>query len=231
MYLSLCHQMLKNIYQFAVLELKLEFRLKFALAALLMYVLSTVYLIYFSVEYQGAKSSLDNTMWSILFWLIILFTTVNACFRSLSKENDGRMFFYYTLLNPKTFILGKMAVNAFISLLLSLISALVFSIVLGNAAHNYWVYFAGIALGTVGYALLFTYVSAIAVKAGSNAVLSVVLGFPISIPLLTIIVKLFSESFLATLSLNFYNNLFIAVAFIFMPLLLAVILFPYIWHD
>lgn len=223
--------MLKNIFQYAAMELKLEFRLKFALAALLMYVLSTVYLIYFSIEYQGAKGSLDNTIWSILFWLIILFTTVNATFRSFSKESAGRMFFYYTLLNPRTFILGKMLMNGLISLLLSLISALVFSVVLGNPAHNYWIYFVGIALGTVGYALLFTYVSAIAAKAGSSAVLSVVLGFPLSIPLLTIIVKLFTETFRATPSVNFNNNLFIAIAFIFIPLLLAVILFPYIWHD
>lgn len=223
--------MLKNIFYYAMLELKLEFRLKFALAALLMYVLSTVYLIYFSIEFQGAKGSLDKTIWSILFWLIILFTTVNATFRSFSKESTGKMFFYYTLLDSRTFILGKMLVNGFISLLLSLVSALVFSIVLGSPVLNYWVYFLGISLGTVGYALLFTYVSAIAAKAGSSAVLSVVLGFPLSIPLLTIIVKLFSETYNMVPSTNFNNNLFIAGAFIFIPLLLAVILFPYIWHD
>ena len=129
------------------------------------------------------------------------------------------------------FILSKIFVNALISLVLSILTTLIFWVILGNPTQNIWVYFLALTIGTVGYSFLFTYVSAIAAKAGSNASLSVILGFPLAIPLLTIIVKLFGEAFKPELSLNFDNNVWIALGFNFIPLLLALILFPYIWRD
>jgi len=214
-----------------LLELKLEFRLKYAIAALLMYVLSTVYLVYFSLEFQGVREDLLPTIWSIFFWLIVLFTTVNATFRSFSKESHGRMLFYYNLMPARVFILAKILVNALISLFLSVLTTLIFWLILGNPSQNIWVYFLALTIGTVGYSFLFTYISAIAAKAGSNLSLSVILGFPLAIPLLTIIVKLFGEAFKPELSLNFDNNVWIALGFNFIPLLLALILFPYLWRD
>lgn len=221
----------KSVLHFILLELKLEFRLKFAFAALLMYVLSTVYLVYFSLEYQGVKESLMPTIWSIFFWLIILFTTVNTTFGSFSKNSNGKMLFYYNLLSPRVFIVSKIVYNAFISLVLSLLTGVIFTIILGNPTQIFWVYLLTLCVGTVAYSTLFSYVSSIAAKAGGNAVLSVVLGFPLAIPLLTIIVKLFSESLKTELSTNFDNNLIIALGFNFILLLLSVILFPYIWRD
>lgn len=221
----------KSVLHFILLELKLEFRLKFAFAALLMYVLSTVYLVYFSLEYQGVKESLMPTIWSIFFWLIILFTTVNTTFGSFSKDTDGKMLFYYNLLNPRVFIISKIIYNAIISLVLSLLTGIIFTVILGNPTQNFWIYLITLSVGTVAYSTLFSYISSTASKAGGNAVLAVVLGFPLAIPLLTIVVKLFSESLKAELSPNFDNNLIIALGFNFILLLLSVILFPYIWRD
>ena len=221
----------KQVLDFVRLELKLEFRLKYAIAGLLMYVLSTVYLVYFSLEYQGVREDLLPTIWSIFFWLIVLFTTVNATFQSFSKLTQGKMLFYYTLLSPQVFITSKLIVNAMISLFLSLLTGLIFIFILGNPSQQAWVFLLSLCIGTVGYSLLFTYISAIASKSGGNTSLAVVLGFPLALPLLSIIVKLFSESFKPEISVNFDNNLWIALGFNFIPLLLALILFPYIWRD
>jgi len=221
----------KGVLHFILLELKLEFRLKFALAALLMYVLSTVYLVYFSLEYQGVGETLSPTIWSIFFWLIILFTTVNTTFGSFSKDGKGKMLFYYNLVSPRVFILAKIIYNAFISLLLSLMTGLIFTIILGNPTQNLAIYLLALSIGTTAYSTLFSYISSIAARAGGNAVLAVVLGFPMAIPLLTIIVKLFSESIKIEPSSNFDNHLWIAIAFNFILLLLSLVLFPYIWRD
>lgn len=221
----------KQVWDFTWMELKLEFRLKYAIAALSLYVLSTVYLVYFSLEYQGVREDLAPTIWSIFFWLIVLFTTVNVTFQSFSKITQGRMLFYYTLVSPQVFILSKLLVNALISLVLSVFTGLIFLFVLGNPVNQSLIFLLSLCLGTMGYSLLFTYISGIAAKSGGNAALAVVLGFPLSIPLLSIIVKLFGESFNAQVGLNFDNNLLIALGFNFIPLLLALILFPYIWRD
>lgn len=221
----------KSVLHFILLELKLEFRLKYAFAALLMYVLSTVYLVYFSLEYQGVKESLMPVIWSIFFWLIILFTTVNTTFGSFSKDSDSKMLFYYNLLNPRVFIVAKIIYNALLSLVLSILTGIIFTIILGNPTQSFWIYLLTLSVGTVAYSTLFSYISSTAAKAGGNAVLAVVLGFPLSIPLLTIIVKLFSEALKPEVSSNFNNNLIIVLGFNFVLLLLSVILFPYIWRD
>ncbi|MCD8528795.1 MAG: hypothetical protein LRY27_02195 [Chitinophagales bacterium] len=151
--------------------------------------------------------------------------------QSLSKENQARMLFYYTLVDAKVYILGKMTVNAILSLSLALLTALVFTIILGNPMQNTGLFYLALIIGTVGYSLLFSYISALAARAGSGAGLAVILGFPLSLPLLSIIIRLFSDSFTAIPSSNFYNNLGIALAFNLIPLLLALILFPYIWRE
>ncbi|MCB0510695.1 MAG: heme exporter protein CcmB [Chitinophagales bacterium] len=222
---------LNGILAYVLLEFKLEFRSKFALASLLMYVLSTIYLVYFSLEYQALKADLLPALWAVFFWLITLFTTVNATFRSFSKEGSSRMLFYYTLLDAKTFVLAKIFFNAIVSWVLSVVSALMFIVVLGNPIQNLGIFFLSLSIGTLGYSILFTYISAIAARSGANASLSVILGFPLAIPLLTIIVKLFGESFKTIPSSNFDNNLWIALAFNFIPMLLSLVLFPYIWRD
>jgi len=221
----------KQVWHFVLMELQLELRLKYAIAALSMYVLSTVYLVYFSLEYQGVLEDMEATIWSIFFWLIVLFTTVNVTFQSFSKITQGRMLFYYTLVSPQVFILSKLIVNALISLVLSIFTGMIFIFVLGNPINQSFIFLLSLCLGTVGYSLLFTYISGIAAKSGGNSALAVVLGFPLSIPLLSIIVKLFGESFNAQVGLNFDNNLLIALGFNLIPLLLALILFPYIWRD
>ena len=185
----------KQVWHFVLMELRLELRLKYAIAALSMYVLSTVYLVYFSLEYQGVLEDMEATIWSIFFWLIVLFTTVNVTFQSFSKITQGRMLFYYTLVSPQVFILSKLIVNALVSLALSIFTGMIFIFVLGNPINQSLIFLLSLCLGTVGYSLLFTYISGIAAKSGGSSALAVVLGFPLSIPLLSIIVKLFGESF------------------------------------
>ena len=126
----------KQVWHFVLMELRLELRLKYAIAALSMYVLSTVYLVYFSLEYQGVLEDMEATIWSIFFWLIVLFTTVNVTFQSFSKITQGRMLFYYTLVSPQVFILSKLIVNALISLALSIFTGMIFIFVLGNPINQ-----------------------------------------------------------------------------------------------
>jgi len=74
--------------------------------------------------------------------------------------------------------------------------------------------------------------SAIASRAGNNATLMAVLGFPLIIPLLIFLTKL---SAAAIVSNSFdgetTQNLLLLLAFNILQPTLALILFPYIWRD
>jgi heme exporter protein B len=97
---------------------------------------------------------------------------------------------------------------------------------------NYTLFFITILLGGTGYSFLFTTMSAIASRAGNNATLMAVLGFPLIIPLLIFLTKLTAA---AIVSQEFTDetvqNLLMLLAFNILQPTLALILFPYIWRD
>lgn len=222
---------ISDILHFTKMEFVQEFRLKYAFTSILLYVLSTIYLIYFSLEYQDAKADLLPVIWAIFFWIVVLFTVVNATYRSFSKESAGKQLFYFNLMSPVTYILAKMLSNAVLVSVMALLTSFIYQIVLGNPIQHLITFYSILFIGTLGYTFLFTFISALSARANAGAVLSVVLGFPLSIPLLTMVIKLFNDSFSSQLGINFDNQLIIAIAFNFIPLLLALILFPYIWRE
>lgn len=212
-------------------ELLVEWRQKHAIGGLLLYVLSTVFVIYFSLVFQSANDELTSVMWSILFWLVILFATVNAAAKSFLQESKGLMLYYYTLLHPSGYMLGKILYNTTITLVLSILTLLIFSVIMGQEIAHLGLFALSVLLGAMGYSFLFSIVSAIASKAGNSSTLGVVLGFPLVIPLMIYIVKLSREALRPELTEYFYNNLFILIAFNLLLIVLALILFPYIWRE
>jgi heme exporter protein B len=73
---------------------------------------------------------------------------------------------------------------------------------------------------------------AIASRAGNNATLVAVLGFPIIIPLLIFITKLTAAAIGESEFTNeAFTNMALLGAFDVIQLLLAYVLFPYIWRD
>ena len=72
-------------------EMLLEWRSKYALNSILLYVVSTVF-----VCYQAFRS-VDGTVWNALFWIILLFASINAISKSFVQESSGRQLYYYTL--------------------------------------------------------------------------------------------------------------------------------------
>ena len=222
---------LKQSLQFLSNQWLIELRLKYALSGLLLYVLSTVFVIYFSLVYQSELGNLTTTMWAILFWVVILFATVNAAGRSFYQDSRGKMLYYYTLLSPQAFILGKILYNCSISIILSLLSLGVFSLIIGSPIENLGLFILSVLLGAIGYSSLFTLVSSIAAKAGNSSTLGVILGFPLVIPLIIYIVKLSQEALKEEIGQYFFQNLIILIAFIILLIVLSLILFPYIWRE
>ncbi|HWV73589.1 MAG TPA: hypothetical protein VN040_17830, partial [Pseudosphingobacterium sp.] len=79
-------------------EITLEWRSKYALNGILLYVVSTVF-----VCYQAFKS-VHPVIWNALFWIIMLFAAINAISKSFVQENKGRQLYYYSLVSAKAVI-------------------------------------------------------------------------------------------------------------------------------
>jgi heme exporter protein B len=210
-------------------EIVLEWRQRFALNGILLYLGSTVFVCYLSFGVKGNK--LSPYVWNALFWVILLFTSVNAIAKSFIQEKQGRLIYYYNLVSPQGIIISKIVYNSLLMMLLSAVGFLFYSLVLGNPVEDKLLFFVNIMLGSLGFSSTFTMVSAIASKANNSATLMAILSFPIIIPLLLILIKI-SKNAIDGLSRSVsWDDLAVLIAINILVSTVSYLLFPYLWKS
>ena len=221
--------MLRPIISLLKKDILLEWRQRYAINGILLYVACTVFICYLSIGIKTNKIS--PLTWNAILWIVLLFASVNAVAKSFLQEKSGRMLYYYTLASPQAIILSKIIYNTVLLLLLSTIAYLFYSTVLGNPVQDRSLFFINILIGSVGFSTTFTMISAIASKADNSSTLMTILGFPIIIPMLLLLMKI-SKNAIDGLALSVsYNGLIILCALNVMMVALAYILFPYLWRS
>ncbi|MFL5731100.1 MAG: heme exporter protein CcmB [Cytophagaceae bacterium] len=210
-------------------EILLEWRQRFALNGILLYLGSIVFICYLSL---GVKTNgLSPIVWNALFWIILLFTSVNAVAKSFMQEKASRLFYYYSITSAKSVIISKIIYNAGLMLLLSLIGFLFYSLVLGNPVKDQSLFLMNIVLGAIGFSCTFTMVSGIASKAGGNATLMAILSFPIILPLLLLLIKISKNAMDGLNRGSSWDEVIMLLAINVMITALSYILFPYLWRS
>jgi heme exporter protein B len=224
--------MSKALFHFLKAEITAEFRNRSLAGAVIMYVFACVGVVYYSLQFNEGAGTLSPSVWGILFWLIILFTCSGGMSNLLLKEHQNRQQYWYWACSPTVFLLGKTLFNLLFAEILAMIAWIVLAIMTSqiqniNPAFG-WV----VLLGTAGFSVLFTGMSAIAGRGMQNSLLAAILGFPLVIPLMIFVTRL-SASVLQSGSLdgNGWRNLFLIGSFDLLLLALGLILFPYIWRD
>lgn len=218
-------QVFKAVKSLIRKDMVLEWRSKYAINGIVLYVVSTVF-----VCYQAFKS-VDPTTWNALFWIILLFASINAINKSFVQESHGRQLYYYTIASAQAVILSKILYNMLIMLLLSSIAYLVYSVIFHNPLGDPLLYLAAVALGAIGFAAVFTMVAAISSKAGNNSTLMAILSFPIIIPLLLVLIKLSKNAMDGLERSASYDELVVLGAINIITVAISLLLFPYLWRD
>lgn len=207
-------------------DLLLELRQQQNLYGILVYALSTIFILYL------AAGQPDATQWNALFWITQLFIVVNAVIKSFVGEARGRALYYFSIVHPLEYLFSKMVLNTFYMLLLGLVAMLCFQFLLGNPVVNLGAFMGIVLLGGIGLSLVFTMLSAIAAKARQQASLVAILGFPVIIPQLVLLVRLskysYGEIFKAGAPLQLIGLL---VGLDILVIIMAAVLFPYLWKD
>ncbi|WP_194972843.1 heme exporter protein CcmB [Aquiflexum lacus] len=221
--------MLKEIAVLIQKEITLEWRQKYALNGILLYVVSAVFITYLSV---GAKQgNIDIPTWNALYWIIILFSAVNAVAKSFVQEHQGRQLYYYMIVSPESIIISKMIYNTLLTLILALLGYLVFSIILGNPVADQGMFLLNLILGAVGFSACLTMVSGIASKASNNATLMAILSFPVIIPILLMAIRV-SKNAIDGLDWSVsVDKIITLIAINAIIAVTAYILFPYLWRS
>jgi heme exporter protein B len=173
----------------------------------------------------------EEDVWNGLFWMIQLFVCVNAVAKSFLQESKGRMLYFYSIAGPRDFILSKLLFNALLMLVMSIMSLLLFLVLLGNPLKQP-LQFVGIAtLGGVSLSVVFTFLAAIAAKAQQQSALMAILGFPIIIPQLLLLMKIATIAFSSVIQAGLGQMVLLLIALDLMVVVLSIILFPFLWKD
>jgi heme exporter protein B len=216
-------EQIKHIKTLVEKDLLLEFRQQATFFGVVLYIASTSFVIYLTMGQP------EDKVWNGLFWVTLLFICVNAVARSFLQESKGRLLYYYTMIHPVEFIFAKLIYNSLLMILMSGLSLLLFTVLLGNPLIHGFLFFGIACLGGVSLSLVFSFLAAIASKAQQPSAIMAILGFPLIIPQLLLLMKIANIAFSNQNGIAQLIGLLVGLDVLIIAL--AYILFPFLWKD
>jgi len=162
-------------------------------------------------------------MWPVLFLL--------CTYLWVSRKIPFGMLYFYSIAGAKDFILAKLVFNLLLMVLMSIMSLAVFVLLLGNPLNNALLFLAITVFGGISLSLVFTFLAAIAAKAQQQAALMAIMGFPIIIPQLLLLMKISTIAFSNVVQNGLWQMIGLLSGLDILVVMLAVILFPFLWKD
>lgn len=215
----------KHIAALIKKDFLLETRHQHTFYAIVLYVISTTFVVYLTMGQP------EEQVWNGLFWIVQLFVCINAVAKSFLAESQGRMLYYYSIVNPKDFVIAKLLYNVVLMILMSLLSLFIFIIFLENPFVYLYKFILISILGSFGLSLVFTFLAAIAAKAKQQASLMAIMGLPVIIPQILLLMKISVVAFSSVVQEGFLQMTLLLLLLDIMVVALAIILFPYLWKD
>lgn len=206
-------------------DLLVDWRQQNPISGILLYLASTIF-----TSYMAFKGFINVEVWNALFWIILLFTAINAVSKSFIQE-ERRNLFYFFLSKPINIIVAKLIYSFVYLLVIALLSVLVFSILFGNPIASYPLFFLNLTLGCLGLSSAFTMVSAIASNANNRSIMMAILGFPIIIPVLILAISNSQKILEEAIWMEIQGNILTLVSVDVIIIALTFILFPFTWKS
>lgn len=217
--------MFKQLQWLIIKDLRIDWRTKYPIAGILLYITSLII-----TSYLAFTGFINPETWNALFWLILLFVSINAVAKSFAQEEDRSSYYFY-LIKPSRIIIAKLIYYGIYQLLLIAIALIVFSVFLGFPVKTSGPFFLNLILGSLGLSSAFTMVSSISSKTNNNSVMMAILGFPVIIPILLLAISnskiLVLGGSIADITANLITLLSVNVIII----ALSFILFPFTWKS
>lgn len=221
--------MIHQVVFFIKKEIRLEWRNRHALNGVLLYLVSTVFLCYLSFNVR--TNQINPVTWNVIYWIIILFTAVNAVAKSFIQEKEGSFLYLYWTHNPAVIILGRTVYNSLLMIVLGIGGFVIYSIVLGNPVQDVLMFLLVIVVGSCGLSFTMTMVSAIASKARNSNTLMAILSFPIVLPILLMIIKVSKNALGGVERAASVDDFVILLAINALVGASSYLLFPYLWRT
>jgi heme exporter protein B len=220
---------LEKIRELLKKELTLELRRKSVFSGLVLYLFSTVFIYYLTFNLR--QNLISPLVWSALFWVTILFSSINTIAKSFIGEKRGQELYFYSLVSPESIVLSKLIYNFFLCLILALTGFGLFVLFLLNPIETLWTFIVTSLLTSWGFAASLTLLSGIASKANNSHIVMTVLSFPIVISILLLSIKITKNCIDGLEASTNYDELLTLLAINCLVTAASYLLFPYIWRT
>lgn len=218
---------MKEIIALIKKDFKIDWRQQNPITGILLYLFSTLFICYMS--FQGM---IKKDVWNALYWIILLFTSLNAVAKSFIQE-EGRTLYYYFTVKPIHIVISKLIYSFLYVFILALVSLFIYSILLGNPISNnkQGLYIMNLLLGVIGLSSSFTMISAISFRTSNRMVMMAVLGFPIVIPVLILSISNAKHIMEGFIFQQIQGNIFSLLSVDVIIIALTFVLFPFTWKS
>jgi len=209
-------------------DFKSELRTRYALNAILLFAITTLVIISFSMAQFGQKSDLM----AILLWVVLFFSAMSGLSRSFVREEETRTIIALKLSTPSLEVyLGKLAFNLTLLGILDLIIVPGFLLLMGVKVGNFALMALVILLGSIGLGGASTIIAAIISKAGAKGALFPVLAFPILMPLLIIAIEATEMALTGKTIAQAFPQLRLLISYTVVMITVSLMLFDFVWNE
>lgn len=210
-------------------DFRSELRTRYAVNALIMFIVVTISIILFSIGNERISQPLTGG----LYWVVIFFSAMSGLSRAfVSEEERGTTLTLHLIASPNTVFTGKLIFNLILTFAMNTVITILYSAIFeGFTIQNLSLFMVSFVLGNIGLAVASTIIAALIAKAGSKGTLYPVLSFPILLPLILESVKLtlfsidgipFAECMVDIAIVGSYDIVILAASYM---------LFDFVWKD
>ena len=210
-------------------DLKSELRTRYAISALIMFVITTIAIILFSLGSESAPADALSGM----LWVVVFFASMSGLSRTfVTEEERGTAMTLQLMATPSAVLFGKLLFNLVLTLGLNVMTVILYSAFInGFVVRTYSIFVITIGLGSIGLATAATIIAAIIARANTKGTLYPVLSFPILLPLLLTVINATRLSTEGAFLEEAYGEFQILVSYIVVVVAVSYLLFDYIWKD
>ena len=171
------------------------------------------------------------SVWNSIFWITLVLGSIQSVSKNFTLVSRGRWIFWNQCASASEILWGKMIYGWLQMIVLTTVNLLFFAWFLGIPVPLLRPYFTILLLVTAGISSIFTFVGAVATKAGSAAYLAPVLSLPILFPLLLVGIKASLKAFNPVLVSSIYTDIYLLMALNGLIWVLTGVLFQSLWKD
>ena len=207
-----------------------ELRTRYALNALLMFVVTAVATILFALRSDQPTSS----VLSGLYWVVVFFTAMSGLSRTfVIEEERGTTMTLQLVASPSTVYFAKLLFNTVLTFSMTIAVTILYMTVFSNAfvIKTFSIFAGTVVLGSLGFASASTIIAAIVAKANTRGTLYPVLSFPILIVLLMTVMNATTKSLDGEEFTSALPDFQILVGYFLAMTGGSYLLFEYVWKD